>query len=134
MNGKRSVTANSINGCTDSTNISNMFADKFQQLYNCVSYDSREMGDIRSAIKNRIAADGYTVDYTVSANEVSSAITRLKFNKNDGGAGLSTNHFKHALPCTPFATHTERLFVILLTHGSVIDDLLYLYRKAATST
>ena len=47
------------------------------------------------------------------------ATRKLKLNKNDGGRGLSTNHFKHG--SNDLAKHTANLFSGILTHGSVTD-------------
>jgi hypothetical protein len=99
-----------------------MFADKYKQLYNSVAYDTGEMDVIRNAVEERILLAGYSGDYIVTNADVTAAISLLKHNKNDGGQGLSTNHFKFA--CAEFATHTALLFSGLLTHGSVIDEFL----------
>ena len=99
-----------------------IFADKYQQLYNSVPCSPHEMIDIRNSIEKRISSDDYLEDFRVSSSEITAAITRLKPNKNDGGCGLSTNHFKFA--CTELAIHTACLFSGLLVHGSVIDDFL----------
>ena len=44
----------------------------------------------------KIAQTGYCADYIIRPDEVIEALCRLKANKNDGGEGLSTNHFKFA--------------------------------------
>ena len=95
--------------------ISRIFADKYQQLYN-------RMVDIRNSIEKRISSDDYFEDCRVSSSEITAAITRLKSYKNDGGRGLSTNHFKFV--CTELTIHTACLFSGLLLHGSVINDFL----------
>ena len=59
LNGNCSITANSINGSNDPADIANVFADKYHQLYNCVSFDNNAMHDIRAAINDRIAADAW---------------------------------------------------------------------------
>ena len=54
------------------------------------------------------------------SDDVTTATRKLKLNKNDGGRGLSTNHFKHG--SNDLAMHTANLFSGILTHGSVTDD------------
>ena len=78
------------------------------------------MKDNRDEITKRISKFGFSEDYNVSPDDVTTAICRLKPNKNDGGRGLSTNHFKHG--GSLLARHTANLFTGLLMHGSVIDD------------
>jgi len=50
-----------------------------------------------------VASDEYTEEYAGSADEVADGVARMKANKNDGYAGLSTNHFK--LACIELFTH-----------------------------
>jgi hypothetical protein len=72
------------------------------------------MCDIRNELTERISSNGYTKDCYISQDEVSAAISLLKFNKNYGGRGLSTNHFKHG--SNELAMHTANLFSGLLIH------------------
>lgn len=122
MNGKHSAHASTIDGQSCPNSISRMFADKYEKLYNSVAYDTLEMDAIRQVVDERVSLAGYTDDCMVTHADVTAAISLLKHNKNDGGRGLSTNHFKFA--CAEFATHTALLFSGLLTHGSVIDEFL----------
>jgi Reverse transcriptase (RNA-dependent DNA polymerase)/Endonuclease/Exonuclease/phosphatase family len=122
INGNRAAPASTIDGHSSPDCISRIFADKYQQLYNSVPYSTQEMIDIRNLIEERISSADYSEDYRVTSSEVTTAITRLKPNKNDGGRGLSTNHLKFA--SVELAIHTACLFSGLLTHGCVIDDFL----------
>ena len=102
--------------------ISCIFADKYQQLYNSVPYNTHEMIDIRNSVEKRISSADYSEDCIVLSSKITAAIIRLKPNKNDGGRGLPTNHFKFA--CTELAIHTVCLFSGFQVHGSVIDNVL----------
>jgi len=55
-----------------------------------------------------VALDGYTEEYVGSAYEVADDVARMKANKNDEHAGLSTNHFKFA--CFELFTHRASRF------------------------
>jgi virulence-associated protein VapD len=48
------------------------------------------MCDIRYELTERIFTNGYTEDCYISHDDVTAAMSQLKFNKNDGGTGLST--------------------------------------------
>ena len=122
INGNRAAPASTIDGQSSPDCISCIFADKYQQLYNIIPYNTQEIDDIRNVIEERISSADYTEDCNVTSSEVIAAITRLKPNKNDGGRGLSTNHFKFA--GIELSIHTAYLFSGILTHGSVIDDFL----------
>jgi hypothetical protein len=80
------------------------------------------MDVIRKAVEEQVLMAGCSNDYIVTSADVTAALSLLKHNKNDGGQGLSTTHFKFA--CAEFATHTALLFSGLLTHGSVTDEFL----------
>ena len=121
INGNRAAPASNIDGQPSPDCISHIFMDKYQQLYNSVPYSTHEMIDVRNSTEKRISSADYSEDCRVSSSEITAAITRLKYNKNDGGRGLCTNHFKFAC--------TACLCSSLLEHGSgtrvrVIDDFL----------
>jgi Reverse transcriptase (RNA-dependent DNA polymerase) len=122
INGIRVALASTIDGQSSPDWISHIFAEKYQQLYNSVPCGTHEMIDIHNSIEQRISSADYSEDCRVSSSEITTAITRLKSNKNDSGRGLSTNHFKFS--CTKLAIHTACFFSGLLLHGSVSNDFL----------
>ena len=73
-------------------------------------------------LDNGIAQSGFTPDFIVNYREVSKAVSCLKHSKNDGGSGLSTDHFKPAGP--DLFIHVACLFSRLLVHGSVPKEFL----------
>ena len=89
---KTTVTA-SLDGETDDVRIANVFACKYNALYNCVSYDS----NVSNGIKREIAAAILeSTDITcVTTDEIRVAITSLKSDKSDGNYGLWSNHLIH---------------------------------------
>src|SRR5258706_88347 len=106
----------------DPEQIADYFSNKFNDLYNSVSFDASEMKHIGLEIDERIGSAGLNEDYFVSATEVGVAIAKLKANKNDGGSGLSTNHFIYA--SVDLWRHIANLFRGLFTHGTIPDDFL----------
>ena len=44
----------SMDGCNDNDDISNIFSDKYMELYNSVPYDAFEMKSIESSLLSRI--------------------------------------------------------------------------------
>jgi len=122
INGNRAAPAGTIDGQSSPDCISRMFADKYQQLYNSVPYSTQEMIDIRNLIDERIQSVDSSEERRVLSSEITAAVTELKPNKNDGGRGISANHFKFA--CSELSIHNACLFSGLLVHDSVIDDFL----------
>lgn len=123
ISGKRAIPARVVDGHATAESISEFFAHKYQELYNSVPYDSQDLDIKRRIIEDRVASEGYTSDCTVTADEIISATKRLKPNKQDGNASLSTNHFRFA-GCE-LHIHTVCLFSGMLVHGSVPDDFLF---------
>ena len=56
-------------------------------------YNSDEMEAINAEVNSCL--DGFTSDCVVSYKDVVEAVNCLKFGKNDGYTGLSTNHVKY---------------------------------------
>jgi hypothetical protein len=120
LNGKKAVSAGVVDDNCNPQSISQLFADKYQDLYNNVSYNVEELKGIQLSIVEKIAQTGYCADYIIRPDEVIEALCRLKANKNDGGEGLSTNHFKFA--GVELSVHLAFLFSSILVHGSMPDD------------
>ena len=110
-----------VDGHSDNDQIAEIFADKYQHLYNTVPYDVNEMNDIRHELNAMVDSDSCD-EHCIREDEISSAISNLKFNKNDGNNGLSTNHLKYA--CHEINCHLSTLFSSILIHGFVPADLL----------
>jgi len=109
-----------IDGVCDSSQIANLFADKYEDLYASVPYSSAEMEAINDEINSDL--DRFTPDCVISFNDVVEAVKCMKYGKNDGYVGLSTNHVKYG-PDELFV-HISMLFSSMLVHGVVTSDLL----------
>ena len=121
MKGRNSKLTCSIDDCSDSNDIANIFSSKYMELYNSVPYDVDEMKKIESRIMDRIG-DCSDDDYSISVRDVIDAVARLKHSKSDGSEGLFSDHFIYG---------TNRLFVILsllyslfLSHGFSPDSMI----------
>jgi hypothetical protein len=119
-NSHRSVSS-SVDGQTNPADIAHAFAEKYESLYNDVSFSPAEMQQLRAELDNQLSDDPMD-DVIISADEVARAIAHLKWHKRDGYKGLSTNHLKHASPS--IHQHLAHLFNGMIRHGSVPDDFL----------
>ena len=117
MNGKVGRCAGTVEGLSDARDIANMFASKYENIYNSVPYDQNDIqNELTSRIKMQNSLD------SIGKNDVAAAIRELKYNKNDGDKRLSTNQLKFA--GDDLRLHLSRLLSCIVMHGSVPDDLL----------
>ena len=72
--------------------IAQLFSDKYNHLYNSVSYDVDEMNVINTEINKQINEN---VAYDISVVEVTEGVQQLKLGKSDGEEGLNSNHIIH---------------------------------------
>ena len=107
--------------------IAKIFGDKYEALYNSVSYRNHDMNKMYNEIEARIA-NGCPSNqmqsnhmHSITVKEVKEAAMLLKLGKKEEN-GLYSNHFKYG---------SERLFIILtllfnsmLSHGIAPDELL----------
>lgn len=90
-NGKCNTVPNMIDGVIGEENISEVFANKYESLYNSVSYDENDMNELAKTLNARITDD--TVQYHISYENVVAALSNIKRGKNDGYGMLYSDHF-----------------------------------------
>ena len=116
-----------MDGQTDIEEIAEIFGDKYEALYNSVSYNNHDMNKMYKDIESRIANGCPSRPmqskhaHSITVKEVKEAAMLLKLGKKEEN-GLYSNHFKYG---------TDRLFIILtllfnsmLSHGIAPDELL----------
>ena len=121
------ILPNTIDGEDDSSEITKIFCEKYDSLYNSVGYSSQDMNKLVEDINSRIEIELQNTVVTnnkkefITIKEVKTAISQLKLGKKEEN-GLSSNHFKIG---------SERLFIVItllfncmLSHGIAPDDLL----------
>ena len=70
-----------MDGLCNSSDIANMFADKYQELYTSVPYDVVEMEDIRNDLSTSVFYSGPHPASLIHAHDISCAINNLKSGK-----------------------------------------------------
>ena len=116
-----------MDGQTDIEEIAEIFGNKYEALYNAVSYNNHDMNKIHKDIEARIAngcpnrPTQSIHSHSITVKEVKEAAMLLKLGKKEEN-GLYSNHFKYG---------SDRLFVVLtllfnsmLSHGTAPDELL----------
>jgi len=109
-----------VDGVGNSSDIANLFADRYKDLYSSVPYDHDNMASLKVEITS--AVEEYNEECVVSFNDVVEAVNSLKHGKNDGFTGLSTDHVING--CDELFVYVSLLFSLMLVHGFAFDDLL----------
>jgi hypothetical protein len=115
--------SNIVDGCADSKCISQLFADKYRELYTCVRYDAADMSNILQSVNEQIDSLTYSSDCIIQIHEVVTAISKLKPNKSDGNTGLTSNHIIHA--GSSVLCHLAFIFSAMLIHGAAPNDFIH---------
>ncbi|MCG8430991.1 MAG: reverse transcriptase family protein, partial [Candidatus Omnitrophica bacterium] len=128
MNKSRAKYPTSMDGHAGKEAIGNHMAQKYERLYNSVSYNNGEMTMIKEEINTLISSRCNCTTATcrslhgTTVADIKDAVGLLNWNKNDGLTGLSTNHLKRG---------TDRLFILIsvlvtgiLQHGYIPQEML----------
>ena len=111
-----------IDGVTGDQNIADLFAAKYEVIYNSASAGYQEISEIHSAINSQIKNENSMDIAQVDIIEVTNAISALNANKSDGSLGLYSNHLLIA------SSHLHRyialLFTFMLRHGHNPDYIM----------
>ena len=103
--------------------IADLFADKFDTLYNSVSYDKTQMEKLKSQLDDLILSNNNSiVDRLVSIEKVKLAVKTLKCGKHDGHTGHYSDHIIHG--SDNLYVHMSLLFRAMITHGYAPSGLL----------
>ena len=116
--GRKSTLPCSVDDTTGVDDIATLFQDKYNELYNSVSYNPRDMDILIDEVNGSIA-DSDVVH--IGTGDVHNAISLVKPRKSDGYTGHSTDHLIHGTPS--LHTHLSMLFSTMVTHGYVPLDL-----------
>ena len=119
IKGRNKFLPSSIDGVVSGEEISQLFSDKYNHLYNSVSHDVDEMNVINTEINKQIKENDA---YDISVDEVIEGVQQLKLGKSDGEESLNSNHIIHG-PKILFVL-LALIFNSMLVHGFSPDSLL----------
>ena len=122
--GKRTQLPYTIDGATGDAPIANVFATKFQQVFNSVGYDEQELNDIQRNINNGVMEmSDAVIEYSlVKPSDIENIIKSLKAGKSDGNGCMYSDHFKHGTE--KLFTYIALLFNCMLIHNVSPHDML----------
>ena len=112
---------NIIDDKTEVEEISYVFAEKYDMLYNSVSYSQNDLHKLTMYIDASIDDKCGDHPHTISVQEVKDALSKLKLGKKEEN-GLFSNHFIYG--SDRLIVMITLLFNSMLVHGIAPDDLL----------
>ncbi len=101
--------------------ITDLFANKFHNLYNSVSYNEADMDILKNDIDDMInvqctrSSNCTLGTHSIIANDVIAAIKKLKRDKKDGASEVVLEHLIYS--CRRVSVHLSPLFTTMVRHG-----------------
>ena len=122
LDSARKITPCTVNGFSDNSDIADTFAEKYQNLYTSVPTDASDLTALRQSISDDISLFNPSDIVEITVNDISKAISQLKYQKSDGIRGTDSDHFIHG-------SHKFKVMISLMvhsmfTHGHTPNDLL----------
>ena len=115
------VTPVSVDGMENEHDICNLFATKYEHLYNSVPSDIQVLDQLIQNI-NTVSSHCDYQDFTITAQEITKAVKLLNCEKHDGDKGVWSDFIIQA----PKEIHCAlaKLFTMMFTHGYYPYQLL----------
>ena len=124
--GKKSAHPSSMDGVTDSEEICETFALKYEELFNSVRSSPQEISDVVNRIDNEVDAlccNGKCGSlHTFTSHDIRESIRCLKPNKQDGYTSCSSNHLRNGTD--KLSDYITLLFNCMLNHGTSPESML----------
>ena len=123
IKGKSHRLPNVVDNAKGSREIREIFKDKYESLYNCVSYDASKINEIEANVNHLInnTTKGCCNSHIISVQAVKRAVKKLKAGKSDGVHQSMSDYLINA---------SERFYVLLsmvlyslIVHGIVPDEM-----------
>lgn len=124
---RRSVVPNTVDGVQGENAIADVFARKFENLYNSVPYDCDEMNvllrDINESMSTRCECNHCVHgNHCINVNDVLSAVKKLQGSKSDGSTEVMSDHIINA--GKKLSVYLSLLFTSMLHHGMSPQGML----------
>lgn len=115
-----------IDNKKDGKGISELFSDKFSELFSSVKYNEEDMDEtiiqINQCIDDTCKHGKCGYNHRVTVHDVLKAVSQLKAGKTDSSCDLTTDHLKHGTH--RLHTMLSILFQSFLYHGYAPDSML----------
>ena len=121
INGRAKTVSPVIDECHSDYDIANLFASKYDQLYQSVPTSPFELENVKCEIKNRILSEANTCN--INVEDLRKCVCKLRKAKSDGEFGTYSDHFIYA--SDELLVLISLLFNAMFTHGYTADALLH---------
>jgi len=111
-----------VDGISDSSSISKLFADKFRELYTCVSYNESDMQHVIQDVNDMVTEENRSGCFRFHVCDIRTAVGQLKPHKRDECIDLSSDHISNG--CDELFVHITLLFNAILVHDALPDNFL----------
>ena len=122
LNPNNSILSDIVDNANTDEDVTNVFKEKYKEIYTSVPTDVMELETISQDINNLVLTSSNNDSCYITPSIVMSCITSLKSSKSDGDTGFNSNHLIHG---------THRLYSMLcllfnsmLTHGYYPKELV----------
>jgi len=133
IRGNTSRYPSTVDGTCGAEHIASLFRNKYDQLYNCVSFDVQQMAALKDGLSASIT-DHYITpseyhhaprkcgEHLIMVSDILDAVNNLKRGKHDGNRGYFSDHIMNGTP--RLHVQLSLLFNSMLSHGYVPKDFL----------
>ncbi len=101
--------------------ITDLFSNKYQNVYNSVPYNVEKMKSLTDEISHNIH-NHTCAAHSIVIEDVLQCVSQLKQGKHDGNKGHFTNHLIHGT--NRLYCYITMLFNCIISHGYVPTDML----------
>ena len=126
LRSKSNIYPNTVDGVVGESDISKLFASKYNDLYNSVSYKEADMchllHDINAQVADNCCHGNCYNSHIINASQVADCIVNLKHGKSDGSEGHTTDHLIYGT--NRLNVMLALLFTSMLTHGFTPNEFL----------
>lgn len=122
IKGRNNFAPANVDGYSNVSDISDVFSNKYKNLYNSVPYDNQRMKDIINEIDEKLHVSNNVALYSVSVHDVINAIKSLKSGKAGGIECLNSDHIIHG-PHILYVLLTNAINCMLV-HGVSPDSMI----------
>ena len=122
MTPRSNIMSSVIDGEVNSDDIAEVFAKKYEALYQSVPTDQNEINKIMDELQSRILCESSISECRLNVCDIDGAIKKLNKGKGDGSNGFYSDHL--ILSSDRFKTMVAMLVNCMLIHGYNADELL----------
>ena len=134
VRGNSSRYPSSVDGVSGPEHVASLFHDKYDDLYNCVSFSAKQMAALKGELNARII-DHYNYpqfehydtkhkcgEHFISVADIIEGVNKMKRGKHDGYRGHFSDHIINGT--TRLYVQLSLLFNSMISHGYVPNDFL----------